>query len=132
MDLMKCSALVQGFGNVGLVTARELARLVVKVIGVSDRSGGIYNPRGLPIEDVVKFKEKNKKVLEFPEGEKVDGKEFLELPCDILIPSATEMQITQENAARLKCRIVVEGANGPTTLEADKVLIERGVLVIPD
>jgi len=132
MGLTKCCALVQGFGNVGLVTARELARLGVKVVGVSDRSGGIYNPKGLPIEDVVRFKEQNKKVLEFPEGEKVDGKEFLELPCDMLIPSATEMQITKENAAKLRCRIVVEGANGPTTLEADQILSEKGTLVIPD
>jgi glutamate dehydrogenase (NAD(P)+) len=132
MELTKCSALVQGFGNVGLVTARELARLGVKVVGVSDRSGGIYNPRGLSIEDVVRFKERNKKLLEFPQGEKIAGREFLELPCDILIPSATEMQITEENAAKLRCRIVVEGANGPTTLEADEVLTEKGVLVIPD
>jgi glutamate dehydrogenase (NAD(P)+) len=132
MELTKCSALVQGFGNVGLVTARELARLGVKVVGVSDRSGGIYNPRGLSIEDVVRFKERNQKLLEFPQGEKIAGREFLELPCDILIPSATEMQITEENAAKLRCRIVVEGANGPTTLEADEVLTEKGVLVIPD
>jgi glutamate dehydrogenase (NAD(P)+) len=132
MDLSKSSALVQGFGNVGLVTARELGRLGVKVVGVSDRSGGIYNPKGLPIDDVVKFKERNKKLAQFPEGEKVAGKEFLELPCDILVPSATQMQITQENAAALKCRLLVEGANGPTTLEADKILTEKGILVIPD
>jgi glutamate dehydrogenase (NAD(P)+) len=132
MDLSKSSALVQGFGNVGLVTARELGRLGVKVIGVSDRSGGIYNPKGLPIDDLVKFKERNKKLAQFPEGEKIAGKEFLELPCDILIPSATEMQITQETAAALKCRLLVEGANGPTTLEADKILAEKGILVIPD
>jgi glutamate dehydrogenase (NAD(P)+) len=71
-------------------------------------------------------------LLNFPGGEKIDGKEFLELPCDILVPSATEMQITRENADRLKCRLLVEGANGPTTLEADKILAEQGVLVIPD
>ena len=132
MELTKCSALVQGFGNVGSVTARELRRLGVNVVGVSDRSGGIYNPKGLPIEDVVRFKEQNKKLFEFPQAEKIDGKEFLELPCDILVPSATEMQITQENAGRLKCRLLIEGANGPTTLEADKILSEKGVLVIPD
>jgi glutamate dehydrogenase (NAD(P)+) len=132
MDLTKCSAVVQGFGNVGLVSARELARTGIKVVGVSDRSGGIYNPKGLPIDDVIRFKERNKRVAEFPEGTKISGDEFLELPCDILIPSATEMQITHENAARLKCRILVEGANGPTTLDADKILTEKGVLVIPD
>jgi glutamate dehydrogenase (NAD(P)+) len=132
MQLTKCSALVQGFGNVGLVAARELARLGITVVGVSDRSGGIYNSRGLPIEDVIRFKEQNKKLLHFPEGDKIDGKSFLELPCDILVPSATEMQITQENAARLNCRMLVEGANGPTTPEADKILAEKEVLVIPD
>jgi glutamate dehydrogenase (NAD(P)+) len=132
MDVAKCSALIQGFGNVGLVAARELARLGVKVVGVSDRSGGVYNLKGLPIEDVVKFKEKHGQLVEFPGGDKVAGKEFLELPCDILVPSATEMQITGENAGRLKCRILAEGANGPTTLEADKVLNENGVMVIPD
>ena len=132
MELTKCSALVQGFGNVGLVTARELGRLGVNVVGVSDRSGGIYNPKGLPIQEVVRFKQQYHKLVEFPHGEKIVGKEFLELPCDILVPSATEMQITQENAAGLKCRILVEGANGPTTLEADKILSENGVLVIPD
>lgn len=132
MELTKCTALIQGLGNVGLVTARELARLGVKVVGVSDRSGGIYNPRGLPIEDVIGFKEQNKRVLEFPAGEKLQGNEFLELPCDILVPSATEMQITEENAGKLRCRVLVEGANGPTTLEADKILTEKEVLVVPD
>jgi glutamate dehydrogenase (NAD(P)+) len=132
MDLTKCRTLIQGFGNVGSVAAGELARLGVKVVGVSDRSGGIYNATGLRIDDVVRFKEKNNKLLQFPEGEKIVGKEFLELPCDILVPSATELQITQENADRLKCRLLVEGANGPTSLEADKILTEKGVLVIPD
>lgn len=132
MELTKCAALVQGFGNVGLVTARELGRLGVKVVGVSDRSGGIYNPKGLPIEEVVRFKQRYHKLVEFPHGEKIAGNDLLQLPCEILVPSATEMQITQENAAGLKCRILVEGANGPTTLEADKILSEKGVLVIPD
>jgi glutamate dehydrogenase (NAD(P)+) len=132
MDLTKCRAVIQGFGNVGSVAAGELGRLGVKVVGVSDRSGGIYNATGLRIDDLVSFKEKNNKLLQFPEGEKIVGTEFLELPCEILVPSATELQITQENADRLKCRLLVEGANGPTTLEADKILTEKGVLVIPD
>jgi glutamate dehydrogenase (NAD(P)+) len=132
MDLTKCRALIQGFGNVGSVAATELGRLGVKVVGVSDRSGGIYNATGLRIDDLVSFKEKNNQLLQFPEGEKIVGNEFLELPCEILVPSATELQITQENADRLKCRLLVEGANGPTTHEADKILTEKGVLVIPD
>jgi glutamate dehydrogenase (NAD(P)+) len=133
MELQKCRALVQGFGNVGLVAARSLDRLGVKVVGVSDRSGGIYNPSGLPIDDVIRFKEQNQKLLRFPpKAERITGKEFLELPCDILVPSATEMQITQENAPRLNCRLLVEGANGPTTLEADRILNEKGILLVPD
>ncbi len=131
-ELKKCSALIQGFGNVGSVTARELSSLGVKIVGVSDRSGGIYNSKGLVVEEVVGYKEKNRRLDGFPDAEKVSGKEFLELPCDILIPSATEMQITEENAGKLKCRLVAEGANGPTTLEADELLRDKGVLVIPD
>jgi glutamate dehydrogenase (NAD(P)+) len=131
-ELKNCRALIQGFGNVGLVTARELARLGVRIVGVSDRSVGIYSRNGLPIDDVVRYKEKNRRLEGFPEADRVSGKEFLELPCDILIPSATEMQITEENAARMKCRILAEGANGPTTMEADEILRDKGVLVIPD
>jgi glutamate dehydrogenase (NAD(P)+) len=132
MNLTHCRALIQGFGNVGLVTARELARMGVKVLGISDRSGAIYNARGLPIEDLVRFKERNKKVLGFPAAEQISERDFLELPCDILVPAATEMQVTEGSAGKLKCRILAEGANGPTTPEADKVLTEKGVLVIPD
>ncbi len=132
LDVTKCSALIQGFGNVGLVAARELARLGVRVVGVSDRSGGIYNPKGLPVEELVRFKEQNKKFVGFPHGEKIGRKEFLELPCDILVPSATELQVTEQNAGRLKCRVIVEGANGPTTLKADNILSDKGVFVIPD
>ena len=121
-----------GFWQCWTGCGTELERLGVKVVGLSDRSGGIYNPKGLPIKDLVRFKEQYYKLVEFPRVEKIAGKELLELPCDILVPSATEMQITQENAERLKCRILVEGANGPTTLEADKILSGKGVLVIPD
>jgi glutamate dehydrogenase (NAD(P)+) len=115
-----------------MVVARELARLGIRIVGVSDRSGGIYDSKGIAIEDIVRFKEQYHKLVEFPKGEKISGKEFLEQPCDILVPSATEMQITEANAPRLRCRLLVEGANGPTTLEADKILTEKGVLVIPD
>ncbi len=132
MDLAKCRVVVQGFGNVGLVTSRELARLGVRIVGVSDRSAAIWNDKGLPIDDVIRYKEKNRRLEGFPQAEKISGKELLELPCDILIPSASEMQITKENAGRVKCRILAEGANGPTTPDADMILSEKGVLVIPD
>ena len=132
IDLSRCTAAIQGFGNVGLVTARELASLGVKIVAVSDRSCAIWNDKGLSIEDLVSYKDKKRRLEGFPEGEKVPGKELLELPCDILVPAAGEMEITGENAGRLKCRILAEGANGPTTIEADEILKEKRVFVIPD
>lgn len=132
LDLAKCSAVVQGLGNVGLVAARELAALGVKVVGASDTSGAVWNAKGLPMAELVLYKDKNKRVQGFPGAESVSGAELLELKCDILIPAAGEMQITGENAARLKCKILAEGANGPTTPEADQILKEKGILVIPD
>ena len=132
LDLAKCSAVVQGFGNVGLVTARELAALGVKVVGASDTSGAVWNAKGLPMAELVLYKDKNKRVQGFPGAESVSGAELLELKCDILIPAAGEMQITGENAAGLKCKILAEGANGPTTPEADQILKEKGIFIIPD
>jgi len=132
LDLAKCSAVVQGFGNVGLVTARELAALGVKVVGASDTSGAVWNAKGLPMAEFVLYKDKNKRVQGFPGAESVSGAELLELKCDILIPAAGEMQITGENAAGLKCKILAEGANGPTTPEADQILKEKGIFIIPD
>lgn len=132
IDLAKCSAAVQGFGNVGSVTAKELAGLGVKVLAVSDRSSAVTNGKGLPIDELIQFKENNPRLDKFPKGEKFPGDQLLELKCDILVPAAGEMQITRENAGRLKCRIVAEGANGPTTPEADEILRDKEVFVIPD
>jgi len=132
IDLAKCTAVVQGFGNVGLVASQELAKLGVKILAVSDTSGGIHNPRGLPVDDLVSYKEKDGRVEGFPGGDRISGNELLELKCDILIPAAGEMQITAQNAGRLKCRILAEGANGPTTLEADGIIQEKDIFVIPD
>lgn len=132
MHLGKSSVLIQGFGNVGQVTARELANLGVKIVGVSDRSTGIYRKDGLPLGDLILYKERNREIEGFSEGEAVSGKAFLELSCDILVPCATEMQVTGENSGRLQCRILAEGANGPTTPEADEILREKEIFVIPD
>jgi glutamate dehydrogenase (NAD(P)+) len=132
IDLSSCTAAVQGFGNVGSIAARELAKIGVKVIGVSDRTGGFYEPKGLPVERLLEFADKNRSLEGCPYGEKIANQELLELKCDILVPAALEMQITKDNVARLQCRILAEGANGPTTLEADAVLKEKGVFVIPD
>ena len=132
MDLSRSSAAVQGFGNVGMVAARDLAQLGVKVIAVSDRSGGLVNKRGLPLDDLIQHKEKTGKLEGFPRAEKVSGEDLLELKCDILIPAADELQITEKNASRLQCRILAEGANGPTTLDADKILEEKEIFILPD
>lgn len=132
IDLSSCTAVVQGFGNVGSIAARELANIGVKVIGVSDQTGGFYDPKGLPVERLLELADKNRSLEGCPYGEKITNQELLELKCDILLPAALEMQITKDNAARLQCRILAEGANGPTTLEADATLRERNVFVIPD
>lgn len=132
MDLGRCTAVVQGFGNVGLVAAQELAALGVKITGASDRSGAVWNTKGLAVDALVRHKEKNRGLRGFPEGEDISGAELLELKCDILVPAAGEMQITGENAAKVKCRILAEGANGPTTPDADKILEKKGVFVLPD
>jgi glutamate dehydrogenase (NAD(P)+) len=132
IDLTKCTAAVQGFGNVGSVVVKELASLGVRIIGVSDRTGGFFDDRGLPVERLIELADKNHSLEGFPYGEKISNAELLELKCDILIPAALEMQITKENAHRLQCRILAEGANGPTTLEADAILREKDVFLIPD
>jgi len=132
INLAKCSAAIQGFGNVGTVTAKELSNLGVKIIAVSDRSSALCNDHGLPVVDLILHKEKNRRLEGFSGAGNISGDELLELKCDILVPAAGEMQITGENAGRLKCRMLAEGANGPTTLEADEILKEKDIFVIPD
>lgn len=132
IDLKGATAVVQGFGNVGSVAARELTQIGVKVIGVSDRTGGFVDNNGLPIEKLLEVADKNHSLEGCPYGDKITNEELLELKCDILVPAAMEMQITQANAARIACRILAEGANGPTTPEADAILRENGIFLIPD
>ena len=132
IDLTKCTAAVQGFGNVGSVVVKELNDLGVRIIGVADRTGGFYDVNGLPIARLLETALQNHSLEGFPYGEKITNAELLELKCDILVPAALEMQITQENAQRLQCRIVAEGANGPTTPEADAILRQKDIFVIPD
>ena len=132
IDLPKCTAAVQGFGNVGSVVVKELANIGVKVIGVSDRTGGFYDAKGLPVERLLEVADKNHSLEGCPYGDTISNSQLLELQCDILVPAALEMQITHENAARLQCRILAEGANGPTTLDADAILQEKGIFLIPD
>ncbi len=127
---------VQGFGNVGSTAAILLERMGCKVIGVSDASGGYYRGTGLDIASMRTFTIRHSfRMLEgysAPGVERIDGKELLELECDVLIPAALENQITERNAGRLQARMIVEGANGPTTPSADKILNERGITVVPD
>ena len=132
IDLSKCTAVVQGFGNVGAVAVKELANIGVKIVGVSDRTGGFADPKGLPVDKLLEVADKNHSLEGCPYGTKISNKDLLELKCDILVPAALEMQITKDNAAQLQCRVLAEGANGPTTPEADAILREKDVFVIPD
>lgn len=133
MQADQARAVVQGFGNVGSVAAYSLAKYGVKVVAVSDVTGGIYNPRGLDIRAVENHVQKTKSVAGFPEAENVSNEELLLIPCDILVPAALERQINKENAGKIRCRILAEAANGPTTPEADEILAQRPeIFVIPD
>lgn len=128
----KTSIVVQGSGNVGGLGARLMYEAGYKVVGISEVGGGIYNPKGLKIPHVLEYLEKNRSFDGYPDVEHVDNKELLELECDVLAPCATENQITSENADRIRCRILAEGANGPTTPKADKILHDKGIFVVPD
>jgi glutamate dehydrogenase (NAD(P)+) len=123
---------VQGFGNVGSVAAALLDALGARVIAVSDVRGGVYHDRGLDIPQLLRHQRERRTVVGFPEAEAITNADLLTLPSDILIPAALERQITRDNASKIQCRILAEGANGPTTPEADAILRERDIFVIPD
>src|SRR5688572_8033834 len=128
----KTSVVVQGSGNVGGIGAELMHQTGYKVMAISDVSGGIYNSNGLNVPQVLKYWQENRSFEGYPEAEPVGNKELLELECDVLAPCATENQITSENADRIRCKILAEGANGPTTPKADKILHDKGIFVIPD
>ncbi|MDQ3694205.1 MAG: Glu/Leu/Phe/Val dehydrogenase [Chloroflexota bacterium] len=132
VDLTKTRTIVQGFGNAGSVAARLMADLGSKIVAVSDSRGGIYNPNGLDLGTVATHKARTGSVVGFREAEDVSNEALLLLPCDILIPAAMEGQITAANANQIQASMVVEAANGPTSPEADAMLFDRGVFVIPD
>ena len=123
---------VQGFGNVGSNSARLIAEQGARVVAVSDVSGGIYNPKGLNIPDVLRFYQEHGTVRGFPHADRVSNLELLSLPVTVLVPAALENQITEKNATNIQARIITEGANGPTTPDADEILISNGVFLIPD
>jgi len=133
LDMSKATAVVQGFGNVGSVAAFSLARYGAKIIAVSDVQGGIRNPKGLDLWELEKYVAKHKTVVGFPQSEPISNEQLLLLPCDILVPAALERQITEANAGKIKCRILAEAANGPTTPDADVILNQRPeIFIIPD
>lgn len=132
LDLTQATAVVQGFGNVGMNTARLLHGLGVKIIAVNDATGGAYASDGLDIDALIAHHSKTGTVMGTPGTESISGEELLTLPCDILVPAAVANQITGDNAGKIRARIIAEGANGPTTLAADTILAAKGVLVIPD
>jgi glutamate dehydrogenase (NAD(P)+) len=132
LKLQGTKVVVQGFGNVGSIAAELMEREGMTIIAVSDKSGGIYNPTGLVIADVLAHVRQNKFLKGYPKAQAISNEEILELPCDVLVPAALENVITAKNAANIKARIICEGANGPTTAGADKILNEKGIFVIPD
>jgi len=124
---------IQGCGNVGGVAAKHFDRLGAKVIALSDSKKGIYNERGLDLQRVLDYKAKYQCLAcEKKEESEITNQELLELDCDILVPAAIESQITERNASRIKAKIIVEGANGPTTPEADEILNDKGIFLVPD
>ncbi|MFN2393737.1 MAG: Glu/Leu/Phe/Val dehydrogenase [Pyrinomonadaceae bacterium] len=126
------SVVVQGSGNVGGIGAALMHERGYKVIAISDVHGGIYNSKGLDIPNVLEYLQYTKSLEGYKEADQLDNKALLEIECDVLAPRATENQITSENADRIKCKILAEGANGPTTPKADKILHGKGIFVIPD
>ncbi len=132
LDLTKATCAIQGYGNVGYHAALLQRELGSKIVSVSDSRGGIYNSDGLDPKAVKQFKSKNRTVVGYPGSEKITNAELLELDIDVLIPAALEGQILADNAPRIKAKIISEGANGPTTPEADDILYEKGTLLVPD
>jgi glutamate dehydrogenase (NAD(P)+) len=132
IPLRGARVVVQGFGNVGAVTAALMHELGARVVAVSDARGGIYHTHGLNIPELLTHQQETRTVANFPEAEAITNADLLTLPCDILVPAAVERQITTDNAGTIQCRILAEGANGPTTPEADIILRERDIFMIPD
>jgi glutamate dehydrogenase (NAD(P)+) len=129
----KATCAVQGFGNVGSWAARLLHERGLKVLAVSDLAGAYYNEAGIDIEKALKYRDANKGSLEgYTEATKISNDELLTLPVDVLVPAATEDVITVSNAPRIQAKLIVEGANGPTSSKADSIIYEKGISVVPD
>jgi glutamate dehydrogenase (NAD(P)+) len=131
-DIQGAKIAIQGFGNVGSISAELLAAIGAKIVAITDWKGGVYNPQGLDVAKLQEHVRRNKSVDGFTGGEQLTNDQLFTLDVDVLIPAALENQITIENAGAIRAKVVVEGANGPTTPDAHRLLHDRGVLVIPD
>ena len=132
MPVAGCRVVIQGFGNVGSNAARLLMERGYKIVGVAEQDGGLLNPDGIEIHQLIEYKRRNATTLGFRGAEAVPSDELLTAECEILIPAATENVITSRNANRIQARIIVEGANGPTTAVADEILAEKRIFIMPD
>ena len=132
IDPLKARIVVQGFGNVGMYAAKLFAERGCKVVGISDVTGAYYNPGGIDVDNAETYAKEYHNLEGFRGGDKITNADLLEADCDVLVPAALEKQLTSENAGRIKARLIVEGANGPTTPDADRIFQENGVVVIPD
>ncbi len=126
------TVVVQGFGNVGSISARLMHELGCKVVGLSDINGGVYNANGIDVHQALHYSKEHGTLRGMLNTEAVTNAELLELPCDVLIPAALENQLTGRNASRVKARLIIEAANGPTTPDADRIFHDRGIIVVPD
>jgi glutamate dehydrogenase (NAD(P)+) len=132
LNISDSRVVIQGSGNVGGIAAGLMHEAGYRIIAISDIHGGIYNERGLNIPEILDYLATHKTLEGYPHAEPISNHELLELECEVLIPAATENQITSQNASRIRCRILAEGANGPTSIAADEILEQKGVFVIPD
>jgi glutamate dehydrogenase (NAD(P)+) len=132
MSIDGCRVIIQGFGNVGSNAARLMMEAGYKIVGIAETDGGLYNPNGIDIHQLVEFKYRNGGILGFTEAEAMPSDELLVMDCEILIPAATENVITSRNADKIQAKIVVEGANGPTTAVADEILADKRIFIVPD
>ena len=132
LDVANTRVIIQGFGNVGGMSARLMARNGFKIICIVEYDGAVYNPNGLDIESLMKHRQETGSITGFAEGEDIDRESAFFLDCDVLLPAAKENVITTANADRIKAKIICEGANGPTTSEADAILADKKIFVIPD
>ena len=129
---LNSTVVIQGYGNAGSITAKLLHEQGYKIIGVSDSKGGAYNPQGIDPSEILDYKTKTSTVKSFPKAEFISNKDLLEIECDVLVPAALEGVITEKNANNIKAKIIAEAANGPTTPEADEILFQKRIFIIPD